>query len=80
MDDASAQNNYNFRVGKRPRPGHHERGIPARPYSYIHVSGSVYFQPKQVREGAPDGHQRKLALKPFDRKELNNGLGSDFLE
>ena len=40
----------------------------------------MFHQHGQVSPGVPDGRQRKLALQPFDGKELYYGLGSGFLE
>ena len=39
-----------------------------------------YGYPRQLGVGMPDAQQRKIALKPFDGKELYHGLGSGFME
>ena len=40
----------------------------------------MFYQQNQIPMGVPYGRQRKLALQPFDRKELYHGLGSGFIE
>ena len=44
------------------------------------MPGPMFYQHGQVRQGVPDSRQRKLALQPFDEKELYHELGSVFLE
>ena len=44
------------------------------------MPGLRFHQPGQIRVGVPDGRQRKLAVQPFDGKELYHGFGSGFLE
>ena len=56
------------------------RGAPAWLYADVSMTGPVFQQPGHIREGVPDGRQRKLTLQPFDGKELYHGLGSGFLE
>ncbi|CAI5746298.1 unnamed protein product [Peronospora destructor] len=41
---------------------------------------TMYVHPGLQVTGMPDAQHRKLALQPFDGKELYHGLGSGFLE
>uniref|UniRef100_A0AAV1TKR8 Uncharacterized protein n=1 Tax=Peronospora matthiolae TaxID=2874970 RepID=A0AAV1TKR8_9STRA len=53
---------------------------PLAPYSGVDALGPMFFHPVQVPMSLPDGRQRKLALQPFDGKELYHGIGSGFIE
>uniref|UniRef100_M4BS38 RxLR effector candidate protein n=1 Tax=Hyaloperonospora arabidopsidis (strain Emoy2) TaxID=559515 RepID=M4BS38_HYAAE len=61
-------------------PGYHVQGIPAGLYPGVGMPGPAFQQPGHMREGVPERRIRKLALQPFDGKELYHGLGSGFLE
>ena len=80
MVDAPAQANVNHGMARGLEPGIQGHAMPAGVYPGMQVPGPVQHQPGQVHQGVPDGRQRKLALQPFDGKELYHGLGSGFIE
>ena len=54
--------------------------MPAGYYPGVGMQNGMYLHPGQQAAGMPDARHRKLAIQPFDGKELYHGLGSGFLE
>ena len=69
---------FNMRPG--PGPVYHRQNVPAGYYSSAGMPNRMYVHPGPQVAGMPDAQHRKLALQPFDGKELYHGLGSGFLE
>ncbi|EEY61297.1 uncharacterized protein PITG_01571 [Phytophthora infestans T30-4] len=53
---------------------------PAPPRDGRAQAGGEHFQQQNLGLRYPDARQKKLAIRPFDGKELYVGLGSGFLE
>ena len=76
--DPPAQDRSDYIMNAGPVPG--VQVAPPAPYPSVGAPGPMFFHKYQVPMVVPDGRQRKLALQPFDGKELYRGLGSGFLE
>uniref|UniRef100_A0AAV1TSQ0 Uncharacterized protein n=1 Tax=Peronospora matthiolae TaxID=2874970 RepID=A0AAV1TSQ0_9STRA len=67
-------------MGQAPVPGIYRAGLPEGRYPGMGMPNGVCVYPGQPGVGMPDAQQRKLALQPFDGKELYHGLGCGFME
>ena len=70
----------NFNMGQFPEPALHRKEAHAGNIRGGGIPNRTYVHPGQQFSGMPDAQHRKLALQPFDGKELYHGLGSGFLE
>ena len=67
-------------MGQGPDPGVYRAGLPAGYHHGMSIPNRGYLHPGHPRIDMPDAQQRKLALQPFDGKELYHGLGCGFME
>uniref|UniRef100_A0AAV1VL66 CCHC-type domain-containing protein n=1 Tax=Peronospora matthiolae TaxID=2874970 RepID=A0AAV1VL66_9STRA len=67
-------------MGQAPVPGIYRADLPEGRYPGMGMPNGVCVYPGQPGVGMPDAQQRKLALQPFDGKELYHGLGCGFME
>ena len=69
-----------FNMGPAPGLAHPRQEMPAGYHPSVGMPNGMYPHPGQQAAGMPDARHRKLAIQPFDGKELYHGLGSGFLE
>ena len=80
MVDTPARAGINYGMDQNNEPAYQAQVAPAGVYPNVQMPGPMFYQHGQLPQGVPDGLKRKLALQPFDGKELYHGLGSGFLE
>nr|CCA25821.1 conserved hypothetical protein [Albugo laibachii Nc14] len=70
----------NYDMGQAPELGVHGQRLSEYHYPGRGIQHPGFVHPGHKLEGVPDSQQRRLALQPFDDKEIYHGLGSGFLE
>ena len=80
MVDTPARAGINYGMAQNNEPAHQAQADPAGVYPNVQTPGPMFYQHGQVPQDVLDGRQTKLALQPFDGKELYHELGSGFLE
>ncbi|CAI5707379.1 unnamed protein product [Peronospora effusa] len=68
-------------MAQAPQPTLPQPTLPQhyQPPPVYHPNALQQFLPGPRLDRVPDTRQRKLGIRPFDGKELYQGLGSDFL-
>lgn len=61
-------------------PGVYGAGLPAGYHPDMSMANRGYMYPGRPAVGMPDARERKLALQPFDGKEVYYGLGTGFIK